>query len=160
MPLKSTEGENVLLYRTNVLTKNANFKKITQRSMFLDRIWYLLSVFYKAKKTFLFWLEFWRKKPIFLIMRPWFSFRVCASSFSQESFLFSVVLGSWRINTLAIKCDKLSDNYKFCYRAVRTSLFLEKNQQNHWNFRKIWPFMSLFFWKCGPWPHLGWPTLL
>ncbi len=32
--------------------------------------------------------------------------------------------------------------------ALQLSLeivFLEKNQQNHWNFRKIWPFMSLFF---------------
>ncbi len=70
------------------------------------------------------------KKPIFLIMGPWFSFWVCASSFSQESFLFSAVLGSWRINTIAIKCDKLSNNYKFCYRAVRTSLLklnLHKN---------------------------------
>jgi hypothetical protein len=38
MPLKSTEGENLLLCRTNVLTKNANFKKITQISLFLDKI--------------------------------------------------------------------------------------------------------------------------
>ncbi len=32
--------------------------------------------------------------------------------------------------------------------ALQLSLeivLLEKNQQNHWNFRKIWPFMSLFF---------------
>jgi hypothetical protein len=35
-------------------------------------------------------------------------------------------LGSLRINTLAIKCDKLSDNYKFCYRAVRTSLLIKQ----------------------------------
>ncbi len=122
MPLKSTEGENLLLCRTYVLTKNAKFKKITQISMFLDRIWYLLSVFYKTKKK-IGW-NFDEKKPIFLIMRPWFSFWVCASSFSQESFLFSAVLGSWRINTLAIKCDKLSDNHKLCYRAVRTSLII------------------------------------
>jgi hypothetical protein len=47
--------------------------------------------------------------------------------------------------------------------ALQLSLeivLLEKNQQNHWNFRKIWPLMSLFFWKCGPWPHLGWSTLI
>jgi hypothetical protein len=25
------------------------------------------------------------------------------------------------------------------------TVLLEKNQQTHWNFRKIWPFMSLFF---------------
>jgi hypothetical protein len=32
--------------------------------------------------------------------------------------------------------------------ALQLSLeivLLEKNQQNHWNFRKIWPFMNLFF---------------
>ncbi len=32
--------------------------------------------------------------------------------------------------------------------ALQLSLeivLLEKNQQNHWNFRKIWPFLSLFF---------------
>jgi hypothetical protein len=80
MPLNSTEGENVLLYRTNVLTKNANFKKIL--------------FFTKPRKHFCSGWNFVEKKPIFLIMRPWFSFWACASSFSQESFLFSAVLGS------------------------------------------------------------------
>ncbi len=39
MPLKSTEGENLLLCLTYVLTKNANFKKNTQISTFLDQPW-------------------------------------------------------------------------------------------------------------------------
>jgi hypothetical protein len=68
MPLKSTEGENLLLCRTNVLTKKANCKKITHIFMFLDRIWYLLSVFLEnqenisvlvgisTKKSQFFWL--------------------------------------------------------------------------------------------------------
>ncbi len=33
--------------------------------------------------------------PIFMNMWPWFSFWVCASSFSKKSFLFSAALGSW-----------------------------------------------------------------
>jgi hypothetical protein len=38
MPPKWTEGENISFYHTNLSTKNANFKKPTQISMFLDRI--------------------------------------------------------------------------------------------------------------------------
>jgi hypothetical protein len=38
--------------------------------------------------------NFDEKCQFFLMMRPWFSFWACASSFSQESFLFSAVLGS------------------------------------------------------------------
>jgi hypothetical protein len=38
MPPKWTEGENISFCHTNKLTKNANFKKPTQISMFPDRI--------------------------------------------------------------------------------------------------------------------------
>jgi hypothetical protein len=92
--------------------------------------------FTKPRKHFCSGWNFDEKKPIFLIMRSWFSFWVCASSFSQEIFLFSAVLGSLRINTLAIKCDKLSDNYKFCYRAVRASLISMK--KNDFLFSFLW----------------------
>ncbi len=69
-------------------------------------------------------LKFWWKIPIFIITRPWFSFWACASSFSEKSFLFFAVIDSWWINTLAIKCDELSDDYNFCYKAVRSSLII------------------------------------
>ncbi len=62
MPLKSTEGENLLICRTNVLTKNANFKKITQISMFLDRIWYFLSVFLQNQENISVLVEILTKK--------------------------------------------------------------------------------------------------
>jgi hypothetical protein len=42
---KWAEDENLSFCHTNLSTKNANFKKPTQRSMFLDRIWSLFSVF-------------------------------------------------------------------------------------------------------------------
>jgi hypothetical protein len=38
MTRKWTEGENISFCHTNLSTKNANFKKPTQISMFLDRI--------------------------------------------------------------------------------------------------------------------------
>jgi hypothetical protein len=41
MPQKWTEGENLLLCRSNVLTKNANFKIITQISIFLEGRYHL-----------------------------------------------------------------------------------------------------------------------
>ncbi len=109
---------------TNPSTKNANFQKPTQISMFLDRIWSIFSVFLHIQEIFVITVEISMENANFLIMRPWFSFWACASSFSEKSFLFIAVMDSRRINTLAIKCDKLSDDYDFCYKAVRSSLIL------------------------------------
>ncbi len=94
------------------LNKNVNFKKPTQISMFLDRIWSLFLFFYKSKKTLPELMKFRWITPFFII-RPWFSFWACASSFSEKSFLFSAAMGSYRINTLTIKCDKLYYDWNF-----------------------------------------------
>jgi hypothetical protein len=114
MPLKSTKGENIIFCRSNVLTKKCklweNYPNIhVSRQNMIPFICFLT----KARKHFSSDWNFDKKKPIFMIMRTWFSFWACASSFSQKFFLFSAVLHSWRINTPAIKCDKLSDDWNF-----------------------------------------------
>ncbi len=82
--------------------KKLNFKKPTQISIKIDRIWSFFSVYHKTNKTLPYQLKFWWKIPIFLFRRPWFSF--WGYAFWEK---FSIFCSFWLLKDKYIRLKKI-----------------------------------------------------